>query len=69
MEDGDIISISIPERSITLEVDDAVLATRRARADAEGWVPKNRERTVSDALKIFAMFAQSADKGAARKLD
>ncbi len=69
IEDGDMISISIPDRSITLEVDDAELARRRAAQDAAGWKPKNRDRKVSAALKIFAMFAQSADKGAARKLD
>ena len=69
VENGDMISISIPERSITLEVADDVLARRRARADAEGWVPKNRDRQVSTALKIFAKFAQSADKGAARKFE
>lgn len=69
IEDGDMISISIPDRSITLEVDEAELALRRAALDAAGWKPKNRDRKVSAALKIFAMFAQSADKGAARKLD
>ncbi|HHW82472.1 MAG TPA: dihydroxy-acid dehydratase [Actinomycetales bacterium] len=69
VEDGDIISISIPERSIVLEVDDDELAERRAAANARGWVPKNRDRQVSTALKIFAKFAQSADKGAARKFE
>ena len=33
---------------------------------AAGWRPAHRERTVSAALRIFAQFAQSADKGAAR---
>ncbi len=69
VENGDMISISIPERSIRLEVDDDELARRRTVADAEGWRPKNRDREVSAALKIFAAFAQSADKGAARKFD
>ena len=54
---------------IRLDVDDDTLAARRARRDAEGWAPKDREREVSTALKIFGMLAQSADKGAARKLD
>jgi dihydroxy-acid dehydratase len=31
-------------------------------------VPVDREREVSAALRIFALFAQSADKGAARKV-
>ncbi len=69
VEDGDQITISIPDRLIRLDVDDDTLAARRARRDAEGWAPKDREREVSTALKIFGMLAQSADKGAARKLD
>ncbi|MFT3833434.1 MAG: dihydroxy-acid dehydratase [Micropruina sp.] len=67
VEDGDIITFSIPNRTVTLEVDDATLAARRAEAEARGWKPRNRQRTVSPALKIFAMLAQSADKGAARR--
>ena len=69
VEDGDIIEINIPERSIRLDVPDEVLAERRAAADAHGWKPKNRVREVSPALKIFARFALSADKGAARQVD
>ena len=69
VETGDPITISIPDRLISLDVDEATLAERRARRDAEGWVPATRQREVSTALKIFGMLAQSADKGAARKLD
>ncbi|QXT63959.1 dihydroxy-acid dehydratase [Tessaracoccus palaemonis] len=68
VEDGDQITISIPQRLIQLDVDDETLAARRAARDAQGWAPKQRERVVSPALKIFGMLAQSADKGAARKL-
>ncbi|SHJ05903.1 dihydroxy-acid dehydratase [Tessaracoccus bendigoensis DSM 12906] len=68
VEDGDQITISIPERLIRLDVDDETLAERRAAREAQGWFPKDREREVSTALKIFGMLAQSADKGAARKL-
>ncbi|GAA4903085.1 dihydroxy-acid dehydratase [Tessaracoccus lubricantis] len=69
VEDGDTITISIPERKLHLEVDDETLAARRAARDAEGWQPReDRERAVSTALKIFGMLALSADKGAARKL-
>ena len=66
VEDGDIITFSIPERRVTLEVDEATLAKRRADADARGWKPRPRQRVVSPALKIFALLAQSADKGATR---
>ena len=68
VRDGDLISFSIPQRSVHLEVSDAELARRRAEQEAAGWLPVGRERTVSAALRIFAMFAQSADKGAARKV-
>ncbi|MDF1486830.1 dihydroxy-acid dehydratase [Tessaracoccus caeni] len=69
VEDGDSITISIPNRSITLNVDDATLAERRRAADARGWKPVNRDRKVSTALRIYGSMAQSADKGAARKFD
>jgi len=68
VEDGDIIEISIPDRSINLLVDDQVLQARREYRDAVGWEPENRERVVSAALKIYASMALSADKGAAREL-
>ncbi len=68
VRDGDIIEFSIPERRVTLRVDDDELARRRAEQDERGWAPVSREREVSAALRIFAMFAQSADKGAARKV-
>lgn len=69
VEDGDEITISIPDRSITLHVDDETLAKRRSAADERGWKPKNRQREVSTALKIYGSLAQSADKGAARHFD
>mgnify|MGYP001425303009 FL=1 len=70
VEDGDKIVISIPERSIHLDVADDVLATRRAMQDDKGWKPaKKRERAVSKALKAYAAFATSADRGAVREID
>ena len=69
VEDGDIIEISIPDRSVNVLVDDATLAERRARQDAAGWKPKDRVREVSTALKVYASLALSADKGAARSID
>jgi len=67
IEDGDEIAISIPERSIQLLVSDQELAARRTRRDELGWQPENRDREVSQALKIYASLAQSADRGAARR--
>jgi len=65
--DGDMIEISIPDRRIHLDVPDEELARRRLDADAAGWRPRSREREVSNALKIYASLALSADKGAARR--
>jgi dihydroxy-acid dehydratase len=67
IEDGDQIAISIPDRSITLCVSDDELAVRRARRDELGWQPEGREREVSQALKIYASLALSADRGASRR--
>lgn len=69
VRDGDIIEFDIPNRRVQLVVDDAELDRRRSEQDEKGWVPVDRDRPVSDALKIFAKFAQSADKGAARKVE
>ncbi|MFQ2592158.1 dihydroxy-acid dehydratase [Aeromonas caviae] len=66
VEDGDIINIDIPARSMVLEVVDSVLAARRAAVSARGWKPVDRQREVSFALRAYAMFATSADKGAVR---
>ncbi|MBE8470958.1 dihydroxy-acid dehydratase [Streptomyces justiciae] len=65
VEDGDRIRIDIPGRTIELLVDDAEL-TRREQALGGAYVPKNRERKVSAALKAYAAMATSADKGAVR---
>ncbi|HDI1214428.1 TPA: dihydroxy-acid dehydratase [Aeromonas hydrophila] len=66
VEDGDIINIDIPARSMVLEVADSVLAARRVAVEARGWKPLDRQRQVSYALRAYAMFATSADKGAVR---
>ncbi|WP_040977096.1 dihydroxy-acid dehydratase [Necropsobacter massiliensis] len=66
VRDGDRIEIDIPNRSIHLAVSEQELAQRRAQQDASGWQPVNRQREVSFALKVYAHFATSADKGAVR---
>ena len=69
LENGDKIKIDIPKRAINLLVDDDVLAKRRVKQDKLGWKPvKSRPRQVSAALKAYAHFATSADKGAVRDL-
>ncbi|WP_114203664.1 dihydroxy-acid dehydratase [Janibacter anophelis] len=70
VRDGDVIEFDIPGRRVNLLVDDEELDRRRTEQDAKGWAPAApRDRHVTPALKIFAKFAQSADKGAARKVD
>jgi dihydroxy-acid dehydratase len=69
VEEGDIIEIDIPGRTIRLAVDDAVLDQRRAAKGPLPWLPtETRSRQVSTALKAYAMFASSAAKGAVRIL-
>ncbi|RQP04339.1 MAG: dihydroxy-acid dehydratase [Paracoccus sp. BP8] len=69
VRDGDLIEIDIPNRSIRLAVPEDELAARRAEQDAKGWKPAQpRQRQVSAALKVYAQFAASADKGAVRIL-
>ena len=67
VRDGDRIEIDIPNRTIHLAVSEAELATRRTEQDAKGWKPaQKRQRQISDALRVYAQFATSADKGAVR---
>jgi len=69
VREGDLIEIDIPNRKIRLAVDDAEITRRRVEQDAKGWKPaENRKRQVTTALKAYAAFATSADKGAVRKL-
>jgi dihydroxy-acid dehydratase len=68
VENGDSILIDIPRRLIELEVDEAELHERRRRRDEQGWHPAPRKRKVSAALRVYAAFALSADKGGARDL-
>ncbi len=67
VESGDQITIDIPNRTITLDVPDEVLAQRRAALEAsQGYHPVDRQREVSTALKVYGALATSADKGAVR---
>ena len=69
IEDGDVIGIDIPNRSISLRVSDEELATRRAAMEARGadaWQPTGRDRFVPAALQAYAAMTTSADRGAVR---
>jgi dihydroxy-acid dehydratase len=69
VENGDLIEIDIPSRTINLAVSDEELSRRRAAQDALGWKPaKERPRKVSVALKAYAAMTTSAARGAVRDI-
>ena len=63
VEDGDVIAIDIPGRSIRLEVDEDDLAIRRETSTG---APRSRDRVVSPALQAYAALTTSASRGAVR---
>jgi dihydroxy-acid dehydratase len=70
VEEGDLIRIDIPARKIDVLVDDATLEKRRQAMLARGasaWRP-NRDRTVSLALRAYALMTTSAARGAVRDI-
>jgi dihydroxy-acid dehydratase len=71
VEEGDMIDIDIPNRTIDLRVSTEELAHRRAKMEdrgADAWRPVGRERVVSQALQAYAALTTSADRGAVRDL-
>ena len=71
IEEGDIIEINIPARTINVQVPTEIMAERRRTEDQKGRLafrPTDRNRSISTALKAYALFAASADRGAVRIL-
>jgi dihydroxy-acid dehydratase len=68
VQEGDIIEIDIPNRSIRIAISDEELEMRRDKmaASERPWQPVARDRYVSPALRAYASMATSADKGAVR---
>ncbi|HMP56634.1 MAG TPA: dihydroxy-acid dehydratase [Novosphingobium sp.] len=66
VETGDPILIDIPNRVISLEVAEEVLAERCKAMDARGWKPLGRKRAVSPALRAYAALTTNAARGAVR---
>jgi len=69
VETGDPILIDIPNRVIRLDLDEAVIAGRRAAMEAKGaaaWKPLGRKRPVSPALRAYAAMTTNAARGAVR---
>lgn len=69
IQDGDIIEIDVPQRTIRVKLNDEELHLRREKELSKGknaFQPINRQRSVSKALKAYASMVSSADKGAIR---
>jgi dihydroxy-acid dehydratase len=69
VEEGDLIEIDIPQRSIRVALGAEELERRRAAMAAKGaaaWQPQARDRAVSAALKAYAAMTTSASRGAVR---
>ena len=69
IEDGDIIEINIPARSMNVKLTDEELEKRRKKQEERGekaFTPKIRERVISKALKAYASLVSSADQGGIR---
>ena len=70
VENGDMIEIDIPNRTVNLAVAEDVLEGRRAAMEARGdaaWAPAApRKRKVSPALEAYGLLATSAARGAVR---
>ena len=70
LEEGDIIKIDIPNRSINAEISEDDLRSRRNQMENRGanaWRPKEeRPRKVSRALKAYASLVANASQGAVR---
>ena len=69
LRDGDMITIDIPSRTISVNVSDEEFASRRKNEEARGkaaFTPHRRVRHVSKALRAYAAMVTSADKGGVR---
>ncbi len=69
IEEGDMVEIDIPGRTINVGIADDELSKRRQAMEARGnraWKPVDRKRTVSPALRAYAAMTTSAARGAVR---
>jgi len=71
IEEGDIIRIDIPKRTIDVLLSAEELTARRQRMEAKGksaYKPAKRQRQVSAALRSYAALTTSAARGAVRDI-
>ena len=68
IRNGDRIAIDIPDRTINIQITAEELEARRKEELSKGAAAfkSRRQRSVSKALREYALFAASADKGAVR---
>ncbi|WP_020500712.1 dihydroxy-acid dehydratase [Sciscionella marina] len=68
IEDGDRILIDVHDRKLELLLDEGTIAERRAKMEASErpWQPKDRQRPVTQALRVYARMATDASTGAVR---
>ncbi|MCD6187053.1 MAG: dihydroxy-acid dehydratase [Desulfuromusa sp.] len=72
LEEGDLVAIDIPSRTISMQVTDEILKQRQEAMVAKGgqaWQPALRQRQVSRALQAYAATTTSAARGAVRDLE
>ena len=71
VEEGDLIRIDIPNRTLELAVSEGELARRRRQMEARGreaYRPRDRHRPISQALAAYAALTTSAAQGAVRDI-
>ena len=70
VEDDDPIIIDIPQRSLALDVPEETLRARRIAQEKreQPYTPVDRDRPISQALRVYASMATSASDGAYRRL-
>ena len=71
IEEGDIISIDVPNRTLNVKLSAEELAERRQKMEVKGdeaWTPGPRDRIVSRALEAYSLMVTSAAKGGVRDL-
>ncbi|MEO1562606.1 MAG: dihydroxy-acid dehydratase [Pseudomonadota bacterium] len=68
IQEGDIIEIDIPNRTINVKLSDEELAERRAAKGPTPWFPtEKRKRKISRALRAYASLVSNASAGAVRQ--
>ena len=69
VREGDTVVIDIPNRKLDVKLSEKELTKRRGEETKKGrlaFKPAGRDRSISDALRAYAKFVTSADRGAIR---